>query len=158
MATWRYLAFGALICSSAMLATGGLAQTETGAEPQQPAAAPSQELDAAAPVADGGGEEQAGAAEEGADEGPVEFTEAYLADAAALVSGKDVWDSTCQSCHGAKAYPGKAPKLKPAKYTPEFVFDRVTHGFRKMPAWKDVFTKEERMAVSAYVKSRKFSP
>ncbi len=53
---------------------------------------------------------------------------------------------------------GQGAKLKPAKYTPEFVFDRVTHGFRKMPAWKDVFTKEERMAVSAYVKSRKFSP
>ncbi len=158
MATWRYLAFAALICSPAILVSGGLAQTDTGAEQQQPAAAPAQEGEGAAPVPDGGAEPQAGAAEEGADEGPVEFTEAYLADPAALASGKDVWESTCESCHGAKAYPGKAPKLKPAKYTPEFVFDRVTHGFRKMPAWKDVFTKEERMAVSAYVKSRKFSP
>ena len=31
------------------------------------------------------------------------------------------------------AYPGKAPKLNPGTYTPDFIFDRVTYGFGKMP-------------------------
>ena len=41
---------------------------------------------------------------------------------------------------------------------PEWVFKRVTNGFRKMPAWRYVFTREERMAVTAFVMSKKFSP
>ena len=64
----------------------------------------------------------------------------------------------CRHCHGRSAYPGKAPKLKPRKYTPEFVFDRVTNGFRKMPAWKEVYSADERRAIVAYVLSREFSP
>jgi mono/diheme cytochrome c family protein len=34
----------------------------------------------------------------------------------------------------------------------------VTDGFRKMPAWKDIFDWDERKSVAAYVKSKKFSP
>ena len=81
-----------------------------------------------------------------------------LSDAASISSGAQIWEDQCRHCHGADAYPGKAPKLKPRKYTPEFVFDRVTNGFRKMPAWEDVFSEEERMSVSAYVVSQRFSP
>lgn len=91
-------------------------------------------------------------------EAPVEFTEAILNDPENLKVGQTTWEETCRNCHGRSAYPGKAPKLKPRKYTPDFVYDRVTHGFRKMPAWKDVLSQEERMAVSAYVMSNKFSP
>ena len=87
-----------------------------------------------------------------------EFTEDYVADAENLAGGKEVWESTCRGCHGASAYPGKAPKLRPARYEVEFVYDRVTYGFRKMPAWEDVLSEEERMSVSAYVVSRRFSP
>mgnify|MGYP000122966263 CR=1 FL=1 len=60
--------------------------------------------------------------------------------------------------HGAKAYPGKAPKLKPAKYKPDWVFSRVTDGFRKMPAWKDEYSDDERMKIVAYIMSGSFSP
>jgi len=154
MRTLTVFGIGLLACSPALFAAGGLAQTAPAPPAEAAAPAPEQATpaDPAAPAQD------AAAPEEGADEGPVEFTAAFMDDPAVFTMGKEVWDTTCQSCHGAKAYPGKAPKLKPAKYTPEFVFDRVTNGFRKMPAWKDVFDKEQRMAVSAYVKSRKFAP
>jgi len=89
---------------------------------------------------------------------PPEFTEAYLADPGNIELGKSLWGDLCRHCHGRSAYPGKAPKLKPRKYTPDFVFDRVTNGFRKMPAWGDSYSKEERMGVVAYVLSRSFSP
>ena len=93
------------------------------------------------------------------DEYPIpEFTEEFLDDPEVLAMGKEAWDSFCQACHGASAYPGKAPKLQPSRYDAEFVYDRVTWGFRKMPAWEDVLSEEERMSISAYVISRRFSP
>ncbi len=91
-------------------------------------------------------------------EKPPEFTEDYLNDPANIAAGKEIWVEQCRHCHGRSAYPGKAPKLKPRRYTPKFVYDRVTDGFRKMPAWKDVFDLDERKSVVAYVKSKKFSP
>lgn len=98
-------------------------------------------------------------AADGSKEHPIpEFTEEFLDDPETLATGKEVWDSTCRACHGKSAYPGKAPKLRPSRYDVEFVYGRVTWGFRKMPAWEDVFSKEERMSVAAYVVSRRFSP
>lgn len=91
-------------------------------------------------------------------EKPPEFTEAYLNDPANIAAGEEIWAEQCRSCHGRASYPGKAPKLKPRRYTAEFVFDRVTDGFRKMPPWKDVYDWAERKSVAAYVKSRRFSP
>ena len=88
----------------------------------------------------------------------VEFTEEYLHDPAAIEAGAAIWVEQCQHCHGAKAYPGKAPKLKPRKYKPDFVFYRVTKGFKGIPPWKDVYTVDERMAVVAYILSKNFSP
>lgn len=87
-----------------------------------------------------------------------EFTEAFLNDPQHLESGKEIWEDQCRHCHGRSAYPGKAPKLKPKTYEPDFVYERVTNGFRKMPPWKDVYTDEERMNVVAYILSRKFAP
>lgn len=93
-----------------------------------------------------------------AEEPPPKFEDTFLRSEKTLLQGKEVWDTQCRHCHGNAAYPGKAPKLNPGAYTPEFVYDRVTYGFRKMPAWKEVFSLEQRMAVSAYVKSDAFSP
>jgi len=87
-----------------------------------------------------------------------ELTEAVLNDPANIAMGGEIWGEQCRHCHGRNAYPGKAPKLKPRRYKPEFVFDRVTNGFRKMPSWKDVYSLDERVAIVAYVKSKKFSP
>lgn len=86
------------------------------------------------------------------------FDKAYMTSTAAIAAGKEVWDNQCRHCHGNAAYPGKAPKLQPGNYEPDFIFDRVTYGFRKMPPWKDVFTPEQRKAVVAYIKSSSFSP
>lgn len=93
----------------------------------------------------------------GAEPAPV-FSKAYLSSAASIEKGKAVWQAQCRHCHGSSAYPGKAPKLDPGRMDPDFIFDRVTNGFRKMPSWKAVFSFEERMAVVAYVKSDDFSP
>lgn len=92
------------------------------------------------------------------EEPPPTFDAAYMADAKNIDAGKVVWEQQCRHCHGNAAYPGKAPKLSPGGYTPDFIFDRVTYGFRKMPAWREVFTREQRKAVAAYIKSDRFAP
>jgi mono/diheme cytochrome c family protein len=92
------------------------------------------------------------------DEPVPKFDAAYLSLAANIKIGQGVWTTQCRHCHGSSAYPGKAPKLNPGNLDPEFIFDRVTNGFRGMPAWKGVFTLEERKGVVAYVKSDSFSP
>ena len=89
---------------------------------------------------------------------PVEFTAEYLANPEKFAKGKEIWFEQCTHCHGYKAYPGKAPKLKPSRYKPDFVYKRVTKGFRKMPAWDEVYDEDERMAVVAYIMDKKFSP
>lgn len=86
------------------------------------------------------------------------FNEKFMADRANFEAGKEIWFSQCTHCHGFKAYPGKAPKLKPAKYKPEFVFKRVYKGFKKMPSWKDVYTIDEIRHVVAYIKGQGFAP
>jgi mono/diheme cytochrome c family protein len=88
----------------------------------------------------------------------VVFDQAYLTSKANIETGRKVWENQCRHCHGAAAYPGKAPKLNPGQMEPGFIYDRVTFGFGKMPAWKDVFSLEQRKAVVAYVKSGDFSP
>ena len=60
--------------------------------------------------------------------------------------------------HGAKAYPGRAPKLNPRRYKPSFFYRRIAKDFRKIPAWNEVYEKDERMAVIVYVMSKKFAP
>ena len=97
-------------------------------------------------------------AQQKAAEKPPVFDKKYLSNAANIEAGRTVWDNQCRHCHGASAYPGKAPKLNPGQLAPDFIYERVTNGFGKMPAWKDVFSIKERMAVTAYIKSGDFSP
>lgn len=87
-----------------------------------------------------------------------DLSAAFLSSPDSIATGGKLWAGQCRHCHGNSAYPGKAPKLVPAHYKPKFVFDRVTNGFRKMPAWKSVFTLEERQSIVAYLLSDKFSP
>jgi len=87
-----------------------------------------------------------------------EFDDDFLASAEAVGTGEALWSKQCRHCHGSSAYPGKAPKLAPARYSADFVFDRVTNGFKKMPAWRSVFSLDERKGIVAYVLSDRFSP
>ena len=89
---------------------------------------------------------------------PPDFSEAYLSDPLNLEIGKAIWVEQCALCHGARAYPGKAPRLKPKRYTADFVYRRVTKGFRAMPGWEHIYDLDERMAVAAYVMDKSFSP
>ena len=93
-----------------------------------------------------------------AEEKMPEFDKKFLSDPAVIQAGKAVWDAQCTHCHGANAYPGKAPKLNPGSLEPGFIYHRVTYGFGKMPGWKDVFPLKDRMAVVAYIKSADFWP
>ena len=86
------------------------------------------------------------------------FTDSVMKDTSLIALGQQVWDNQCRHCHGNSAYPGKAPKLKPSGYRPDFVYDRVTNGFRKMPAWRDIFTEHQRVSVTVYIMSPEFSP
>lgn len=86
-----------------------------------------------------------------------EFSREYLSDSKNIQQGKAVWRTRCQFCHGKAAYPGKAPKLDPSRYTPQFVYDRVINGFRGMPPWRQEFSEQELRAVVAYVLSKEFS-
>ncbi|MDH3453324.1 MAG: cytochrome c [Gammaproteobacteria bacterium] len=92
------------------------------------------------------------------EEPPPQFTQAFLEDPQNITAGAEIWTAQCRHCHGSSAYPGKAPKLKPRRYQPEFVYSRVTDGFRKMPAWKAIYNREQRMHVVAYILSSEFSP
>lgn len=87
-----------------------------------------------------------------------EISEEMLEDAERVALGRELWQEQCAHCHGAKAYPGKAPKLTPRRYTPAFVYDRMTYGFRKMPPWEDVYSEDERIAIVTWVMNRRFSP
>lgn len=119
-----------MLCVSTLLAFG-LASTTVWSEEAAPATS-----DEAAPV----------------------ITAAMIKDPAYVESGKQVWDGQCRHCHGNSAYPGKAPKLKPSSYQAEFVYDRVTNGFRKMPAWKAVFSLQQRIGVTAFIMGEEFMP
>jgi len=88
---------------------------------------------------------------------PVEFTREFLGDPRNVQRGRGVWQARCQFCHGKAAYPGKAPRLDPSRYTPEFVYDRVVNGFQGMPPWRHEFSVDELKAVVAYVLSQEFS-
>ena len=89
---------------------------------------------------------------------PVPFTDEMMAEQERIDAGEVIWKEQCAHCHGSKAYPGKAPKLRPARYKPDFVYRRVTDGFRKMPAWEEVYSDDERMNVVIYILSDQFSP
>ena len=85
------------------------------------------------------------------------FTEEFMNNPDNIAKGQEIWVEQCKFCHGKTAYPGKAPRLKPRKYTPEFVFKRVTKGFKGMPGWEDTYDEVERMSVTAWVMSKDFS-
>lgn len=89
---------------------------------------------------------------------PPPIPSSLLKDTVVIAQGEKIWHEQCTHCHGARAYPGKAPKLQPRTYKPEFVWDRVHNGFRGMPAWKEVYKPEEVLALVAYVLSDEFFP
>ena len=89
---------------------------------------------------------------------PPALPAAVLKDPKVIAGGEALWKENCAHCHGSKAYPGKAPKLQPHKYKPEFVWDRVHNGFRDMPAWKELYNDEQVISLVAWVMSEEFWP
>jgi mono/diheme cytochrome c family protein len=85
------------------------------------------------------------------------LTPEFMNDPANIALGQQLFRQQCVKCHGKGAYPGKAPKLQVKKLSPEDIYLRVTYGYGRMPAWEKVFTDDERMAITAYMKSPRFS-
>ena len=85
------------------------------------------------------------------------LTPEFMDDPTNIELGQGLFKQQCVKCHGKGAYPGKAPKLRVQTLAPEDIYLRVTYGYGKMPAWEEVFTDEERMAITAYLKSPGFS-
>jgi mono/diheme cytochrome c family protein len=86
------------------------------------------------------------------------LTEEFLSDPENIRLGQELWRQQCVKCHGAGSYPGKAPKLNPGGLAPDEIYLKTTYGFGRMPAWEHVFSDHERMAITAYMKSERFSP
>ena len=87
-----------------------------------------------------------------------ELTEEFLSDPENVRLGQELWRQQCVKCHGAGSYPGKAPKLNPRRMAPDEIYLKTTYGFGRMPPWEHVFSDHERMAITAYMKSARFSP
>jgi len=98
------------------------------------------------------------AAAEGPRDPPPALPATMLKDPKVIAGGEALWKENCAHCHGSKAYPGKAPKLQPHKYKPDFVWDRVHNGFKDMPAWKELYSPEQVIALVAWVMSEDFWP
>lgn len=131
-----------------LLASIGTAQSP----PAKPAPAGAPPSNATAPVA-----APSAGSPSNAPAPPVEFSREFLGDPQNVQRGRAVWQARCQFCHGKTAYPGKAPRLDPSRYTPAFVYDRVVNGFQGMPPWRHEFSVDDLKAVVAYVLSREFS-
>lgn len=93
-----------------------------------------------------------------ADPPPPPMPPEVLKDPKLVALGETAWQQQCRHCHGASAYPGKAPKLSPGAMEPDFIYDRITYGFKGMPPWKAVFSEQQRIGLVAYIKSDRFSP
>ena len=87
-----------------------------------------------------------------------ELTDDFLSDPENIRLGHELWQQQCVKCHGAGSYPGKAPKLNPGRMAPDEIYLKTTYGFGRMPPWEHVFSDHERMAITAYMKSDRFSP
>jgi mono/diheme cytochrome c family protein len=85
------------------------------------------------------------------------LTPEFMNDLGNIELGQGLFKQQCVKCHGKGAYPGKAPRLRVKKLSPEDIYLRVTYGYGRMPAWGHVFTDDERMAITAYMKSPHFS-
>ena len=132
------LSFGAALIATALLAPAGgvSAQAPAGSAPSDATTAASTEpRDPAPPL-------------------PAEL----LKDEKRITEGQALWKENCAHCHGSRSYPGKAPKLTPRRYKPDFVWDRIHNGFKDMPAWKELYTPEQVIALVAYVLSDEFWP
>jgi mono/diheme cytochrome c family protein len=87
----------------------------------------------------------------------LDFSEEFMTDMANIRAGRDLFHAQCGHCHGSRAYPGKAPRLRPERYDPEFVFWVIQGGYGRMPSFEERFTEEETKQIVAWVMSSLFS-
>lgn len=86
----------------------------------------------------------------------IELSEEFLGEREHIDLGRDLFQRRCRLCHGRGAYPGKAPRLRADRLAPQDIYDRITYGFGRMPAWEDQLSDHERAAITAYMKSPLF--
>jgi len=78
-----------------------------------------------------------------------------------VAQGKEIYATTCASCHGKEAEGGIGPNLKDEEWLhgglPDDILATVTNGVaaKGMPAWGPILGPEKVQAVAAYVVSLK---
>jgi mono/diheme cytochrome c family protein len=87
----------------------------------------------------------------------LDFSEEFMTDMANIRAGREHFQAQCGHCHGSRAYPGKAPRLQPERYDPDFIYWAIRGGYGRMPSFEDHFTHEETMQIVAWIKSNLFS-
>jgi mono/diheme cytochrome c family protein len=87
----------------------------------------------------------------------LEFPEEFMTDMTVIREGRDLFQQQCGHCHGSRAYPGKAPRLRPDRYEPDFVFWVIQGGYGNMPSMGEMFDDEETKKIVAWIKSNIFS-
>ena len=87
----------------------------------------------------------------------LEFPEEFMTDMTVIREGRDLFQRQCGHCHGSRAYPGKAPRLRPDRYDADFVFWVIQGGYGNMPSMGEIFDDEETKKIVAWVKSNIFS-
>jgi len=100
--------------------------------------------------APGPGESLYNMAERASEQFPLEF----LGNRDVIVYGRGVFLKRCTFCHVPVGHlGGHAPQLRPNALTADFIFERVTNGFRFMPAWGPLIEEKDRRALVAYLLS-----
>jgi mono/diheme cytochrome c family protein len=77
-----------------------------------------------------------------------------LKDSAIVAEGGRLFQQNCTGyCHGREGRISRAPKLRGRQFEPLYLFDRISHGFPPMPAYKTVFPPEQIWRLVAYIMS-----
>jgi mono/diheme cytochrome c family protein len=74
----------------------------------------------------------------------LEFPEEFMTDMTVIREGRDLFQQQCGHCHGSRAYPGKAPRLRPDRYEPDFVFWVIQGGYGGCRRWARCSTTRRR--------------
>jgi mono/diheme cytochrome c family protein len=97
----------------------------------------------------------------GADESKaadVNIKDQVLSNPDSVAQGNKKFHAICAYCHGSSGVGGKGKKLQGREFEPDFLFNRITEGFKgastSMPSWSKL-PEETRWQLVAYIMSLK---
>lgn len=74
----------------------------------------------------------------------------------AIAAGQRIFETSCSHyCHGKDGRGGIGPQLRGRTFDNEYLFNRISNGFPPMPAWGQVYAREQIWDLVAYIQSLK---